>query len=383
MREKRHNKISSKLAAFLIMAVLSLTACSSGLNSSGSMETGAKASAQSNITPEAGESSLQIHYIDVGQGDATLLICDGDAMLIDAGDNDKGTAVQQYLNSQKVTELKYVIGTHPDSDHIGGLDVIITKFDCQTIFLTDEQKDTNTYRDVLDAVRYRGYQKVTPEVGEEYNLGSAKFTIEGPVEPGSDSNDNSIAILLEHGENRFYFEGDAGEKEEASILSTGRDLHADVYKIGHHGSRTSTCDEMLSAVDPEYAVISVGEDNSYGHPNAEVMNKLRAKGVQVFRTDEQGSIVAFSDGTSITWNSTSSDSWQAGEATGGASESEEESMESDNGSDGSVTVHITKSGTKYHVQGCRHLSKSDMEISLTDALERGYEPCSDCNPPQE
>lgn len=248
------------------------------------------------------DSQLQVHYIDVGQGDATLITCDGHAMLIDAGNNDKGTAVQLYLTKQNVTSLDYVIGTHPDADHIGGLDVIITKFDCGTIFLTDEQKDTNTYRDVLDAIDYRGYTRTAPVVGNTYELGSAEFTIVGPVSLGTDSNGNSIAIILRHGNNRFYFEGDADEKEENSIISTGIDVSANVYKVGHHGSNTSTSDAILNTVNPVYAVISVGAGNEYGHPNAEVLNKLQEKGVQVFRTDEQGSIVAISDGNVITWN---------------------------------------------------------------------------------
>lgn len=261
---------------------------------------------------DTGDSLLQIHYMDVGQGDATLIVCDGQAMLIDAGNNNQGTAVQSYLQSQNVETLDYVIGTHPDADHVGGLDVVITKFDCKRILLTGEEKDTNTYRDVLYAIEYKGYERTEPVVGDTYQLGSASFTILGPKSIGSDSNDNSIAIILRHGSNTFYFEGDAGEKEEEEILGGKIAVAADVYKIGHHGSKTSTSDGMLEAVNPAYAVISVG-DNSYGHPNAEVLNKLREAGIQVFRTDEQGTIVVESDGEQLTFNCQPSETWQAGE----------------------------------------------------------------------
>lgn len=273
------------------------------------------------------DSLLEIHYIDVGQGDATLIVCDGEAMLVDAGNNSKGTAIQLYLEKQGITSLKYVIGTHPDADHIGGLDVVITKFDCQTVFLTDEEKDTATYRDVLSAMKYKGYEKTIPQAGAEYALGDASFTITAPVEKAADSNDNSIAFVLRHGKNSFYFEGDAGEEEETSILKTGRDVSADMYKIGHHGSKTSTSEEMLEAVNPSYAVISVGEGNRYGHPHAEVLNRLRANGIQVFRTDEQGVITASSDGEKIWFNMQASDSWQTGE--GSAADTDEAQETSD------------------------------------------------------
>lgn len=342
---------------------------------------------------KTGDSTLEVHYIDVGQGDATLITCDGHAMLIDAGNNDKGTAVQSYLMHQNVTALDYVIATHPDADHIGGLDVVITKFDCGTIFMTDDEKDTATYRDVIDAMDYRGYSKTAPVVGNSYALGGAAFTIVGPTKLGVDSNGNSIAILLQHGNNRFYFEGDAEEQEEADILSTGIDISADVYKTGHHGSKTSTSDALLAAVSPQYAVISVGEGNKYGHPNAETLNKLRADGVSIFRTDEQGTIVATSDGSAITWNCSPSESWQAGEPTGssigstGSTTSQSAVVENSDDAaspdtDADVAVHITNTGTKYHAAGCRYLKDSDIEVPLSEAKDRGYTPCSVCKPPQ-
>lgn len=259
-------------------------------------------------------SGLEIHYLDVGQGDATLILCDGHAMLIDAGDNDQGTAVQSYLESQGVTTLDYVIGTHPDADHIGGLDVVLYKFDCKTVIMPDFEKDTRTYDDVVQTMKQKRYKNTLPEVGTVYELGSAVFTIVAPNgEYGDNANDYSVGILLQHGENRFLFTGDAEEASEADMLENGIDLKADVFKAAHHGSRTANTEKFLQRVEPDYAVISCGEDNSYGHPHGEVMNRLRAMGTSVFRTDEQGTIVAYSDGTQITFNMSPDESWKAGE----------------------------------------------------------------------
>lgn len=249
---------------------------------------------------------LQVHYIDVGQGDSTLITCGEHAMLIDAGENDKGTEIWSYLISQGVEKLDYVIGTHPDSDHIGGLDVIIYKFECGQIFMPDLSKDTKTYDDVIQTAKNKSYKITQPEVGDKYSLGEAEFTIIAPNDDYSDANDASIGIFLTFGDTSFVFTGDA-EGAEKDIVSNGIDIDADVYKAGHHGSRTSSCEELLKKVSPEYVVISCGENNSYGHPHAEILNYCIANKIPVYRTDKQGTIVAKSDGKKITFNMSPAD----------------------------------------------------------------------------
>lgn len=257
--------------------------------------------------------NLEVHFIDVGQGDATLIRCEGQAMLIDAGDNSKGTAVQLYLKKCGVERLDYLIGTHPDADHIGGLDVIITKFDCEKIIMPKLTKDNATYRDVISAMKYKGYESTAPEVGRNYQLGSAEFTIIAPNKSyGEDYNNSSVGLLLVHGNNRFLFTGDAKEEAEADMLANGIDLKADVLKAGHHGSSSSCSAAFLDAVQPAYGVISCGEGNSYGHPHGETLNAFRKRGIQVFRTDEQGSVEVISDGDTLTWNCAPSETWKAG-----------------------------------------------------------------------
>lgn len=372
-------------------------------------------------TDSSSAGQMQVHFIDVGQGDATLIACDGHYMLIDAGNNDKGTTVQSYLMSQGVEKLDYVIGTHPDADHIGGLDVVIYKFDCDTIIMPDVANDTRTYDDVVQAMKSKGYQTTYPVVGETYTLGGATFTIVAPnADYGNDMNDWSVGVLVQNGNNRFLFTGDAEEKAEEDILNNGIDISADVYAAAHHGSKTATSQAFLDKVSPTYVVISAGEGNKYGHPHAEVLNRLRAAGISVFRTDEQGTIVATSDGNDITWNCSPSESWKAGEPTGssdtsqnvassgtGTSNNNSSSSVADNSSadstassgssnagitadtsgstnsdSSSVMVHITDTGSKYHSAGCSYLKKSDHEVTLSEAKSMGLTPCSRCNPPQ-
>ena len=266
-----------------------------------------------NTKVENSETELNVHFLDVGQGDAVLISCDDAYMLIDAGDNDKGTLVQNYLNKQGVEHLDYIIGTHPDADHIGGMDVILYKFDCGTVMMPEVTNDTATYRDVIDTMKEKGYQNTAPVVGDSYSLGSAQFTILGPTDTYEDTNNNSIVLLLTHGDNKFLCVGDAEEKAEEDILAEGVSVKADVLKVGHHGSRTASSEAFLQAVEPTYAVISCGQDNSYGHPHAETLNTLRSMGVKVFRTDEQGTVTATSDGHEISWNCAPSTTWKAGE----------------------------------------------------------------------
>ena len=356
-------------------------------------------------------SEAEIHFIDVGQGDATLITCDGHSMLIDAGENDKGTALQLYLTKQGIEKLDYLVLTHPDADHIGGADVMITKFDIGSVFMSDYEKDNKTYRDVLQALEYRGLDWSVPEPGESYALGSGSITFLAPVSEYTDPNNSSIALLFCNGKNSFLFTGDAQEEAEMDILGEGFSVRADVYKAGHHGSDTSSCEEFLRAVKPKYAVISCGEGNSYGHPHSGVLNSLRAMGVKLFRTDEQGSIIARSDGEVITWNCAPSETWQTGERTDSGARQEDRTEEADieqteedsgtreqnqakeeTGGDeteksekGMASLYIgNRNNGKLHRCDCKSLPKEENQIAFSskeEAIGAGYaDLCGSCNP---
>lgn len=249
---------------------------------------------------------MKVHFIDVGQADSILIQSNGHNMLIDGGTTDKGDTVVSYLKSQGVETLDYIIATHPHEDHIGGLDKVINAYNVKTIIAPKKETTTKTFKDFLSAVSNKGLSLTVPVTGTKYIIGDAYFIILSPNgDYGDDLNNYSVGIKLVNGSNSFIMCGDAEKESEADILKTGIDISADVLKCGHHGSDTSTSTAFLNAVNPKYAVISCGKDNDYGHPDASTLNKLAAKSVKLFRTDEQGTIVATSDGTNITWNTNS------------------------------------------------------------------------------
>jgi len=361
---------------------------------------------ETTTSPEPVSQELTVHFIDVGQGDCTLITCGDETMLIDAGDNNQGTKIQNYLQHEGISKLKYVVCTHPDADHIGGMDVILYKFDCETIFMTDEEKDTATYRDVIDTIENKIYKKTLPVVGEQYRLGDAEFTIVAPSQMREDSNNNSIALMLSHGNNTFLFTGDAEEDEESDIVKLDLPAGIDVYKTGHHGSKSSSSEELLNAITPKYAVISCGEGNKYGHPHAQTLNNFRMMGIQVFRTDEQGTIVASSNGEEITWNCSPSTSWIAGEPIGTQEESSKPEPESEAAQQtetqaaidvppvvaeetnppASVTYICNTNTKKFHYPTCssvdqmKETNKLEVNLSRDEVIAQGYVPCKRCNP---
>ena len=441
---KRHNKLLAPLLALIVL----LAACSSqgGDNAPDSRqkeavqteETSAETAATDEIRMDGqltgdmlmqpsgdtegeaadpdgySQESLEVHYIDVGQGSATLIKSGDHAMLIDAGDSDQGTKLQLYLTKQGVEGLDYLVLTHPDADHIGGAPVIITKFGIGQLFLSNYEKDNKTTQKVRDAMQYKGLTASDYQVGDTYTLGNASFTILAPVKEYADSNNASIALMVQNGNNRFLFTGDCEAEAEADLIASGADLSADVYLAGHHGSDTASSQAFMDAVSPTYAVISCGEGNSYGHPHAEVLNRFRSMGIQVFRTDEQGSVIAESDGTGITWNCAPSETWQAGERTKNAQTGAE--IQPANETDAAAAQDMPTAGQsdavtlpaqeqkpvvadetpqagnyignrnngKLHKASCSYLPDPQNQVPFTtreEAVEAGYDdPCKRCNP---
>lgn len=384
-------RIAKYIYSLLLICIL-LTGCSQGEPQSVQRTDYAKAEKSESKNGEG----LEVHYINVGQGDATLIKCGSHAMLIDGGNNHMGTTVQLYLQKQGVESLDYIIGTHPDADHIGGLDVIAYKLDFDTIIMPDYEKDTKTYEELADVIDAKQKKITYPMPGTVYSLGEADFTILAPNsnDYGSNANNYSVALMLEYGQTRFLFTGDAEEESEQEMLLQSRtNLNADVYKVAHHGSNSASTEAFLHAVQPAYAVISCGEDNSYGHPHAEVLNRLRQMGVEVFRTDEQGSIVAVSDGEKITWNCASDTSWKAGEPRESDDESEvkeaasEEQRAANTGEENGTVSYILNTNTKkFHLPECKSTAQiqekncQESELGREELIQMGYEPCKNCNP---
>ena len=248
---------------------------------------------------------MQVTFLDVGQGDCTIVRTEGHAAVVDTGNNDQGEKVVSYLEDQGIDTLDYLLLTHPDADHIGGGGNVLEGLEVKKVIMPDVENDTKTYDEVAEDIERYQVEVIHPEKGDTFPLGDAEFTIlcpEEELESSSDMNGSSVGIKLVHGENSFVMCGDAEERsEEAMVKQFGSELECDVLKCGHHGSSTATSDEFLKKTDPVWAVISCGTDNSYGHPHAEVLDKLEQADTQVYRTDRQGTIVAVSDGSEIAW----------------------------------------------------------------------------------
>ena len=274
-----------KILAILLLMSLLLCGCSS------EKPTG-------NVVPPIQE-QLWVHFIDVGQADSILLECDGKYALVDGGNDSDGTAVAAYLSMQGVSKLDLVVATHPHEDHIGGLADVIATFPTDAVWSSSIPNNTNTVRNFLKSVSNRGLEIQHPKVGQVFQLGTATITVIGPVKEYDDINNLSLVLMVQHGDNRFLLTGDMERTAENDLVESGADLKADVLKVGHHGSESSTGYIFLREVMPTYGIISCGKGNSYGHPHEGPLSRLRDAEVMVLRTDECGTIVARSDGTDI------------------------------------------------------------------------------------
>lgn len=243
------------------------------------------------------ENTLDITYLDVGQADSILIQNEGHNMLIDAGNNEDGPLLVQYFKEQNITKFDYLITTHPHEDHIGGMDDIINNFDIEKIYMPDVTTTTKTFLDVLEAIEKKNMTYDVPNINQNFTLGNTLFQV---IYTGNDKknlNNSSIILKATFKNTSYLFTGDATSEVEKKILN--KNIQATVLKVGHHGSKYSTTTDFLNKVNPKYAIISVGKNNSYNHPNQVTINKLEKKNIEIHRTDQEGSIFLKSDGKTI------------------------------------------------------------------------------------
>ena len=252
--------------------------------------------------PVPGDGEVMYHFIDVGQGDAILITTPDGNMLIDTSISGARDELTAYLAKAGVTELEYLVLTHPDADHIGNAAYIIENYPIKKILMTDYVATTKTYEKMLDAIEASSAEVIIPAPGETYDLGALRNIVIAPNAEYDDPNEMSIVLKSVYGDTAVMLTGDAEHLSEEDILKAFRaeDLQCTILKAGHHGSSTSSSQAFLDAVDPEIVVISCGEGNKYGHPHDEAMRRFEAMGLKIYRTDLEGDIVFRTDGESFT-----------------------------------------------------------------------------------
>lgn len=289
------------LSLFLLLSLLVTTLC--GCDSVGFADYPYGESNTAGFETAVGsgsqESSFAVHFIDVGQADAALILCSGKTMLIDGGNKGDSDVIYSYLQKLNITHLDYVVCTHAHEDHVGGLAGALTAATVGTVYAPVKSYDSKAFRDFVAKTEERGREITVPKAGDVFYLGDSLVTILGPRKSYEETNNTSIVLRVVYGSTSFLFTGDMESDAETDLLESGVMLKSTVLKVGHHGSSTSTSYRFLREVAPQYAVISVGKNNQYDHPNEDVLSRLRDAEVTLYRTDMQGDIVCISNGTTV------------------------------------------------------------------------------------
>lgn len=325
------------------------------------------------------ESSFVIHFIDVGQADAAVVLCDGEVLMIDGGNTADSSLIFSYLrNTLGLDYIDCMIGTHAHEDHIGGLSGALNACTVGKIYSPVTEYDSRAFRSFKKYADKQGCGLTVPVVGNRFHVGSAEVCFYSPAKAYESTNDNSIVVRIVYGDTTFLFTGDAEWAPEHDMVESGFDLSATLLKVGHHGSSTSSSYVFLRAVMPQYAVISVGKDNPYDHPSESVLSRLHDAGATVYRTDTQGHIICHSDGKQLFF-----DTEKEGTNTEGRKMPTETAIPTVIA--GTAPFVGNRNSKKFHYADCASVAdmkdKNKVPFSTKqDALDAGYKPCGRCSP---
>ena len=347
----------------------------------------------------AEDSTFEIYFLDVDQGDAAVVLCDGKAMLIDGGNSKQSSRIYSFLSTHNITHLDYIVASHPDADHVGGLSGALNYATVDTALCTTDTYETETFSDFVKYLKAQDVMITIPDAGDTYRLGSASITIVGPKKNVAYSDNTSLVLRIEYFDTSFLFTGDAEIEDEQAAIASGYDIKSNVLKVAHHGSNSSSSYHFIYEVDPDYAVISVGGKNNYGHPTENVLSRLHDADVKTFRTDIQGDIHCRSDGTTITFDvkknadidvftpSGGYANWIASKSTPTPAPSQPQSNpDRDAGASAATTYVVNLNTGKFHYSWCSSVgqmnesNKGYVSGTHDDLVGMGYSPCGRCHP---
>lgn len=357
-----------RILSFFLLLLLLLPSCNGFL--AGAPESTAPAASSELTAPDG---ALAVHFIDVGQADSILVLCEGKTMLIDGGNAEDSNLIYAYLKKQGVTHLDYVVCTHAHEDHVGGLSGALTYATVSNVLTPVLSYDSTAFQNFMTKVSERGAEARIPKAGETFSLGSATATVVGPLKQYDETNDTSIVLRLVYGETSFLFTGDMEAAAEKDLVESGVELRSTVLKVGHHGSSSSTSYRFLREVAPAYAVIPVGTANQYGHPNEDVLSRLRDANAIVYRTDLQGDVTCISNGKTVSFTTAKgSDAITNPTGTSAA------------GSGASEYAYVGNlSSKKFHALTCSYLPSEGNRIyfiTREEAVAASFVPCGVCKP---
>ena len=367
---------------FGILAVIELIAMT-GCNGSQSQAPTAeqiRPETQNEVDISTDDAAFSLTVLDVGQGLSVLVKAGNDCLLYDGGGRGASSYVVSYLQQNDVTELDWLVASHYDEDHISGLVGVLNTISVDQALMPDYSTDTQIYQSLQNSLEEKSVPVTHPTQGESFTLGDAEIQVVGPFDYTYDSdNSNSICLKICYGNFSCLLTGDAEQDAEHDMIASEQDLTCDVYVVGHHGSSSSTSEELLNAASPEYAVLSVGADNRYGHPAEQTMKALQNHGVELYRTDRQVEITVYANKEHFWFNTPPSEDWSAGKQT--APDTPLATTISD---DAKYVLNIhTK---KFHLPACPSVNqmneknKSFADETREELIARGYTPCGQCDP---